>query len=127
LNPVRDDEIGVARGDLVQVTDVNIGRGYRVRKQMSPQQQQQQQQPSEGWVPTYVLNLLTTGPRRPAWTFRKFRKPSFNNRKDSSGKLVITLFDQFFSTTLEFSHKLESLRMSSIIAADLSRDLVIKF
>ena len=88
--PVRDDEIGVARGDLVQVTDVNIGRGYRVRKQLSPQQQQQQQQqqPTEGWVPTYVLNLLTTGPRRPAWTFRKFRKPSFNNRKDSSGKLV---------------------------------------
>jgi hypothetical protein len=69
--------------DHLQVVDVCSGRGYRVRKQ--PQHQQQH----EGWVPTYVLNLLTTGgPRRPAWTFRKFRKPSFSNRKDSSGKLV---------------------------------------
>ena len=77
--PVRDDEVGVSRGDLVQVVEVNPGRGYKVRK---PQQQ------TEGWVPTYVLNLLTGGPRRPAWTFKKFRKPSFSNRKDSSGKLV---------------------------------------
>ena len=43
----------------------------------------------EGWVPSYVLNLLTSSPRRgPAWTFRKFRKPSFSGsigRKDSGG------------------------------------------
>ena len=43
----------------------------------------------EGWVPSYVLNLLTSSPRRgPAWTFRKFRKPSFSGsvgRKDSTG------------------------------------------
>ena len=43
----------------------------------------------EGWVPSYVLNLLTSSPRRgPAWTFRKFRKPSFSGsigRKESNG------------------------------------------
>ena len=48
----------------------------------------------EGWVPSYVLNLLTSSPRRgPAWTFRKFRKPSFSGsigRKDSSGSNSIT-------------------------------------
>ena len=48
----------------------------------------------EGWVPTYVLNLLTSSPRRgPAWTFRKFRKPSFSGslgRKDSSGNNSIS-------------------------------------
>ena len=48
----------------------------------------------EGWVPSYVLNLLTSSPRRgPAWTFRKFRKPSFSGslgRKDSSGNNSIS-------------------------------------
>ena len=48
----------------------------------------------EGWVPSYVLNLLTSSPRRgPAWTFRKFRKPSFSGsvgRKDSTGGSSVT-------------------------------------
>jgi hypothetical protein len=64
------------------------GRGYKIRKQ---------HQMTEGWVPTYVLNLLTGGPRRPAWTFKKFRKPSFSSRKDSSGKLV--RFSSFMHTS----------------------------
>ena len=83
--PVRDDDIAVFRGDVVLVVDIDSGRGYRVKKQGAPPH-------VEGWVPGYVLNLLTGGPRRPAWTFRKFRKPSFNNRKDSSGKLVRTVW-----------------------------------
>ena len=88
--PVRDDEIGVSRGDLVQVAEVNPNRGYKIRKQHAT---------AEGWVPTYVLNLLTGGPRRPAWTFKKFRKPSFSNRKDSSGKLV-----RFTSSKSSYGH-----------------------
>lgn len=39
-----------------------------------------------GWVPSYVLNLLTANPRRPVWTFKKFRKPSFG-KKDSKSDL----------------------------------------
>ena len=78
--PVKDDEIGVTKGLMVEVLDVDSQRGgYLVRKQDHSLGKQ------EGWVPTYVLNLLTSGPRRQPWTFRKFRKPSFSSgRKDSS-------------------------------------------
>lgn len=78
--PVKEDEVGVARGEMVQVLETSQSRGYRIKRLNSSSN-------AEGWVPIHVLNLLTNGPRRPGWTFKKFRKPSFNTRKDSSGKL----------------------------------------
>jgi hypothetical protein len=39
----------------------------------------------QGWVPSYVLNLLTNNPKRPAWTFKKFRKPSFSSGGGGGG------------------------------------------
>ena len=82
--PIKEDEIGVLKGQMVSVLDIDsLHRGGYLVRRLDPLQAQQTGK-QEGWVPTYVLNLLTSGPRKPAWTFRKFRKPSFSNRKDSS-------------------------------------------
>ncbi len=78
--PIKEDEVGVARGEMVKVLEVSPARGYRVRRLNSSAN-------TEGWVPTYVLNLLTSSTKRPGWAFKKFRKPSFNTRKESSSKL----------------------------------------
>ena len=73
--PVKDDEVQVFRGDQVTVLGSQPAKGYNIRKDTQ----------QEGWVPTYVLNLLTSNPQKPAWTFKKFRKPSFSKKeKDSS-------------------------------------------
>ncbi len=70
--PVQSDEVGVARGEFVLVTASGADRGFRVRKDDG----------AEGWIPAYTLNLLAAAnPRKPAWTFRKFRKPSFSKRE----------------------------------------------
>ena len=75
--PANDDEVVVDRGDAVQVREVTPQGRYLVVTQSG----------QEGWVPGYVLNLLTTGPpKKPAatgsWTFKnRFKK------QQSSGTL----------------------------------------
>ena len=89
--PVKDDEVQVFRGDQVTVLGSQPAKGYRIRKE------QQQQQQQEGWVPTYVLNLLTSSnPRKPAWTFKKFRKPSFSKKEKelSSSSIYANMNEQ---------------------------------
>ena len=70
----------------------------------------------DGWVPSYVLNLLTSTPRRgPAWTFRKFRKPSFSGsigRKDSTGSSSINGSPSTPSTPITSLKGLESLQLN---------------
>ena len=75
---------------MVTVLEIDSIRGaYRITNKGTHRKDSITSGPEEGWVPSYVLNLLTSTPRRgPAWTFRKFRKPSFTGsigRKDSSG------------------------------------------
>lgn len=75
--PVNDDEVVVDRGDAVQVREVTPHGRYLV---VTPSGR-------EGWVPGYVLNLLTTSPsKKPvttgSWTFKsRFKK------QQSSGTL----------------------------------------
>ena len=78
------------QGQMVTVLEIDSIRGaYRITNKGTHRKDSITSGPEEGWVPSYVLNLLTSTPRRgPAWTFRKFRKPSFTGsigRKDSSG------------------------------------------
>ncbi len=86
--PVREDEVAVSRGELVEVREcaseassaARAGSGgYLVATSRGEQ----------GWVPGYVLNLLTStnNPRKPAWTFKKFRKPSFSG-SGNGGKVT---------------------------------------
>ena len=84
--PVKEDEVQVFRGDQVTVLGSQASKGYRIRKDTK----------QEGWVPTYVLNLLTSNPRKPAWTFKKFRKPSFSKKEKelSSSSIYANLNEQ---------------------------------
>ena len=135
FRPVRDDEIGVFKGQTVQVLDVDSQRGgYLVRPQdhndssgtvgggstgdQSAKSSFSSTVPS-GWVPTYVLNLLTTGPghhRKPAWTFRKFRKPSFNRTKgDKTAESVSSNEAPKFVPEPPSQPRVEDLRGSSVV------------
>lgn len=84
--PVKEDEVQVFRGDQVTVLESLPAKGYRVRKDTQQM----------GWIPTYVLHLLSSNPRKPAWTFKKFRKPSFSKKeKDpSSASIYANMNDQ---------------------------------
>ena len=66
--PVNDDEVVVYRGATVQVREVTPNRGYLVVTQSG----------HEGWVPGYVLNLMTDSIKKTtstSWTFKnRFRK-----------------------------------------------------
>ena len=66
--PVNDEEVVVYRGDTVQIREVTPNRGYLVVTQSG----------HEGWVPGYVLNLMTGSIKKPtstSWTFKnRFRK-----------------------------------------------------
>ena len=74
----------------------------------------------DGWVPSYVLNLLTSTPRRgPAWTFRKFRKPSFSGsigRKDSTGSNSINGSPTTPSRPITSLKGLEQLQLNYLIS-----------
>ena len=71
---VREDEVSVAKGDLVTVVASNLSRGYLVHRaavtQVSPG--------AEGWIPSYCLHLPGSSAKKPsAWAF-KIRKQSQN-------------------------------------------------
>ena len=83
--PVREDEAAVGKGQAVRVTAADPERGaYKVAAATG----------AEGWVPSYVLTLLSSSSGASAasrktsattWNIRsKFRRPSFG-RKDSRG------------------------------------------
>lgn len=100
---VKEDEVNVSRGQMVSVLDTDSLRGgYLVRK-VAAVAAAATDKKAEGWVPNYVLNLLTTAgtvpgggggaaslgsinsgapPKKPAWAFKKFRKPSFSSKKE---------------------------------------------
>lgn len=80
---VQDDEVSVVKGETVVVEAVEESR-YRVKRQVT-----QGSDKMEGFIPLYVLNLLTTtSPKGPSWAFKKLKKPSFstssNSKKDES-------------------------------------------
>lgn len=85
--PVREDEVAVAKGESVLVVASDPMRGYRVRRDDD----------NAGWLPAYVLMLLSSNPRKPAWTFRKLRKPSFSSSKSSSKSALPPLTVQSYS------------------------------
>ena len=71
-------------------------------------------------MPTYVLNLLTTGPghhRKPAWTFRKFRKPSFNRTKGDKTAETVSSSSEAprFVPEPPSQPRVEDLRGSSVV------------
>ncbi len=76
--PVKNGEIGVSKGQTVRVLEVDTdGAGaYRVSSSGS-----------EGWVPAYVLNLVSSG-KKP-WSIKgRFRRPSFG-KKDSRPDVTV--------------------------------------
>ncbi len=95
--PVREDEVGVVKGQMVRVAATDPDRGaYRVCCASG----------AEGWVPSYVLTLLSSGggggggqrkgtssssSSSSAWNIRsKFRRPSFG-RKDSRTEFSVSV------------------------------------
>ncbi|XP_069951615.1 triple functional domain protein isoform X1 [Cherax quadricarinatus] len=89
---VREDEISVSRGEVIQVISSNVLRGYLVHRAASSCSPA-----AEGWVPANVVlpsaypDLPTTPPASPTHTglyyeshgkkpWIKFRKPSFSKR-----------------------------------------------
>ena len=84
---VREDEVSVAKGDLVTVVASNLSRGYLVHRaavtQVSPG--------AEGWIPSYCLHLAGAASKKPSsWAF-KIRKQSAPRlgRQDSSPGLAL--------------------------------------
>ena len=84
---VREDEVSVAKGDLVTVVASNLSRGYLVHRaavtQVSPG--------AEGWIPSYCLHLAGAAAKKPSsWAF-KIRKQSAPRlgRQDSSPGLQL--------------------------------------
>ena len=64
---VREDEVSVAKGDLVTVVASNLSRGYLVHRaavtQVSPG--------AEGWIPSYCLHLAGAASKKPSsWAFK---------------------------------------------------------
>ena len=84
---VKENEVSVNRGDVVTVLEIE-SNAYKIATCQS----------QEGWVPSYVLTLISPSAATSAagakkhggWNFKKFRRPSFG-RKDksvSSGSLI---------------------------------------
>ena len=82
---VADDELTVHRGDLVTVLNSDPGR-YHVSKNETDANAS-----NKGWVPAYVLNLLTRSSTNPTKSrpgigsgLKKLRKPSFSSSSSST-------------------------------------------
>ena len=112
--PVNNDEVAVDRGDSVQVREATPHGRYLVATQSG----------REGWVPGYVLNLLTTGPpKKPpatgSWTFKnRFKKhQSSGNLKEDSGGPALPAVDATCTVSCGDTAVLRCRRMTSSASA----------